>query len=58
MEFSERNVVPFLSDIGLELLNSLGSYLSCFGGPNVFSGSKVWTAGRPDQHQDFSTVKP
>ena len=30
MEFLDRNVVPFLSDAGFQLLNSPGSYLPDF----------------------------
>ncbi len=61
LEFWCWNLVPFLSDIGLQLLKSLWSSLTYFSfndAPNVLYKWKIWTAGRPIQHPDSSTTKP
>ncbi len=61
LEFWRWNLVPFLSDIGFQLLKSLWSSLTYFSFndvPNVLYGWKIWTAGRPIQHLDSSTTKP
>ena len=55
------NVVPFLSDAGLfSLFNFPGLLLPdlYYDAPNVFCWLKVWTAGRPVQHQDSSPMNP
>ncbi len=61
LEFWCWNLVPFLPDIGFQLLKSLWSSLTYFlfnDGPNVLYRWKIWTAGRPIQHPDSSTTKP
>ncbi len=60
-EFRCWNLVPFLPDIGFQLLKSLWSSLTYFSfndAPNVLYRWKIWTAGRPIQHPDSSTTKP
>ncbi len=55
------NLVPFLPDIGFQLLKSLWSSLTYFSfndAPNARYRWKIWTAGRPIQHPDSSTTKP
>ncbi len=50
---------PFLPDIGFQLLKSLWSSLMYFlfnDAPNVLYRWKIWTAGRPIQHPDSSTI--
>ncbi len=49
LEFWCWNLVPFLPDIGFQLLKSLWSSLMYFlfnDAPNVFYRWKIWTAGR------------
>ena len=61
LEFKERNVVQFLSDAGVQFLNSPRLSLLDFvfyDAPNVFCWWKVWTAGRSVQHLDSSPAKP
>ncbi len=61
MEFCCWNLVPFLPDIGFQLLKSSWSSLMYFSFndvPNVLYSWKIWTAGRPFQHPDSSTTKP
>ncbi len=61
LEFWCWNLVPFLPDIGFQLLKSLWSSLTYFlfnDAPNVLYRWKIWTAGRPIQHLDSSTMKP
>ncbi len=61
LEFWFWNVVPFLPDIGFQLLKSLWSSLTYFSfndAPNVLYRWKIWTAGRPIQHLVSSTTKP
>ncbi len=61
LEFWCWNLVPFLPDIGLQLLKSSWSSLTYFSfndAPNVLYRWKIWTAGRPNQHLDSSTTKP
>ncbi len=61
LEFWCWNLVPFLPDIGFQLLKSLWSSLTYFSfndAPNVLYRWKIWTAGRPIQHPDSSTTKP
>ncbi len=61
LEYWCWNLVPFLPDIGFQLLKSLWSSLTYFSfndAPNVLFRSKIWTAGRPIQHLDSSTTKP
>ncbi len=61
LEFWFWNLVPFLPDIGFQLLKSLWSSLTYFSyndAPNVLYRWKIWTAGRPIQHPDSSTTKP
>ncbi len=61
LEFWCWNLVPFLPDIGFQLLKSLWSSLMYFSFndvTNVLYRWKIWTAGRPIQHQDSSTMKP
>ncbi len=58
-EFLCWNLVPFLPDIGFQLLKSLWSSLMYFlfnDAPNVLYRWKIWTAGRPIQHPDSSTI--
>jgi len=60
LEFWCLNLVPFLSDIGFQLLNSLWSSLMYFSfndGLNVLYRWKIWTADRPNQHPDSPTTK-
>ncbi len=55
------NLVPFVPDIGFQLLKSLWSSLTYFSfndAPNVLYRWKIWTAGRPIQQMDSSTTKP
>ncbi len=55
------NLVPFLPDIGFQLLKSSGSsltYIFFNDGPNVLYTWKIWTAGSPIQHPGSSTMKP
>ncbi len=54
LEFWCWNLVPFLPDIGFQLLKSF----SFNDAPNVLYRWKIWTAGRPIQHLDSSTTKP
>ncbi len=61
LEFWCWNLVPFLPDIGFQLLKSLWSSLTYFSfndAPNVLYRWKIWSAGRPIQHLDSSTTKP
>ncbi len=61
LEFWCWNLVPFLPDIGFQLLKSSWSSLTYFSfndAPNVLYRWKIWTAGRPIQHPDSSTTKP
>ncbi len=61
LEFWCWNLVPFLPDIGFQLLKSSWSsltYISYNDVPNVLYRWKIWTAGRPIQHLDSSTTKP
>ncbi len=61
LEFWCWFLVPFLPDIGFQLLKSLWSSLTYFlfnDVPNVLYRWKIWTAGRPIQHPDSSTMKP
>ncbi len=61
LEFWCWNLVPFLPDIGFQLLKSLWlslTYFSFNDAPNVLYRWKIWTAGRPIQHPDSSTEKP
>ncbi len=61
LEFWFWNLVPFLPDIGFQLLKSLWSSLTYFSFndvPNVLYSWKIWTAGRPIQNPDSSTTKP
>ncbi len=56
LEFWCHNLVPFLPDIGFQLLKSSWSSLTYFSFndvPNVLYRWKIWTAGRPIQHPDF-----
>ncbi len=61
LEFWCWNLVPFLPDIGFQLMKSLWSSLMYFSfnyGPKVLYRWKILTAGRPIQHSDSSTTKP
>ncbi len=61
LEFWCWNLVPFLPDIGFQLLKSLWSsftYFSFNDAPNVLYRWKIWTVGRPIHHPDSSTMKP
>ncbi len=61
LEFWCLNLVPFLPDIGFQLLKSLWlslMYFSFNDAPNVLYKWKIWTAGRSIQHPDSSTMKP
>ncbi len=61
LEFWCWNLVPFLPDIGFQLLKTSWSSLMYFSFndvPNVLYSWKIWTAGRPFQHPDSSTTKP
>ncbi len=61
LEFWSWNFVPFLADIGFQLLKSSWSSLTYFlfnNASNVLYKWKIWTAGRPIQHLDSSTTKP
>ncbi len=61
LEFWSWNLVPFLPDIGFQLLKSSWSSLTYFSftdAPNVLYRWTIWTAGRPIQHPDSSTTKP
>ncbi len=61
LEFWCWNLVPFLPDIGFQLLKSLWSSLTYFSfgyAPNVLYRWKIWTADRPIQHLESSTTKP
>ncbi len=61
LEFWCWNLVPFLPDIGFQLLKSLWSSLTYFlfnDMPNVLYRWKIWTAGRPIERIDSSTTKP
>ncbi len=54
LEFWCWNLVPFLPDIGFQLLKSSWSSLTYFSfndAPNVLYRWKIWTAGRPIQHR-------
>ncbi len=54
LEFWCWNLVPFLPDIGLQLLKSSWSSLTYFSfndAPNVLYRWKIWTAGRQIQHR-------
>ncbi len=60
LEFWCWNLVPFLPDIGFQLLKSLWLSLTYFpfnDGPNVHYRWKIWTAGRPIQHLVSSITK-
>ncbi len=60
LEFWCWNLVPFLPDIGFQLVKSSWSSLTYFSfndAPNVLYRWKIWTAGRPIQHPDSSTSK-
>ncbi len=60
LEFWCWNLVPFLPDIGFQLLKSSCSSLTYFlfnDAPNVLYRWKIWTAGRSIQHPDSSTTK-
>ncbi len=53
LEFWCWHLVPFLPDIGFQLLKSLWSSLTYFSfddAPNVLYRWKIWTADRPIQH--------
>lgn len=53
LDFWEMNVVQFLFDTGLEMLDTCGSFLSYFTfcqAPNVFTWAEVWTTGRLVEH--------
>ncbi len=57
LEFWCWNLVPFLPDIGFQLLKILWSswmFFFCLFNyaPNVLYRWKIWTAGRPIQHPD------
>ncbi len=57
LEFWCWNLVPFLPDIGFQLLKSSWSSLTYFSFndvSNVLYRLKIWTAGRPIQHPDWS----
>ncbi len=61
LEFKCWNLGPFSPDIGFQLLKSLWSSLTYFtfnDFPNVLYRWKIWTAGRPIEHPDSSTMKP
>ncbi len=61
LEFWRWNLVPFLLDIGLQLLKISWSSLRYFSfndAPNVLYRWKIWTTGRPIQNLDSSTTKP
>ncbi len=61
MSFWCWNLVPFLPDIGFQLLKNLWSSLTYFffnDAPNVLYRWKIWTTGRPIQHPDSSFTKP
>ncbi len=54
------NLVPFLPDIGFQLLKSSWPSLMYFSFndvQNVLNRWKIWTPGRPIQHPDPSTIK-
>ncbi len=54
LEFCSWNLVPFLPDIGFQLLKCLWlsiMYLSFNDAPNVLYMGNIWTAGRPIQHR-------
>ncbi len=60
LEFWCWNLVPFLPDIGFQLLKSSWSSLTYFSfndAPNVLYRWKIRTAGRPIQHPDSSKIK-
>ncbi len=58
LEFWCWSLVPFFPDIGFQLLQSLWSSLTYFllDAPNVLYRWKIWTASRPIQHLDSSTI--
>ncbi len=61
LEFGCWNLIPFLPDIGLQLLKSLWSslmYLMFNYAPNVLYRWNIWIAGRPIQHLHSSTMEP
>ncbi len=58
LEFWCWNLVPFLPGIGFQLLKSLWSYFYFNDAPNIFYWCKIWTASRPIQHPDSSSMKP
>ncbi len=61
LEFWCWDLVPFLPDIGFQLLKSSWSsvtYISFNDAANVLYRWRIWTAGRPIQHPDSSTTKP
>ncbi len=61
LEFWFWNLVPFLPDIGFQLLKSSWSSFIYFlfnDAPNVLYRWKIWAAGRTTQHPYFSTMKP
>ncbi len=61
LEFWCCNLVPFLLDIGFQLLKSSWSSLTYFSfndAPNVLYRLKIWTVGRPIQHPDSYITKP
>ncbi len=61
LEFWCWNLVPFLPDIVFQLLKSLLLSLTYFlfnDARNVLYRLKIWTAGRPIQNPDSSTMKP
>ncbi len=61
LEFWCWNLVPIWTDIGFQLLKSLWSSLTYFSFNdvlNILYRWKNWTAGRPIQHPDSSTMKP
>ncbi len=58
LEFWCWNLVPFLPDIGFQLLKSSRSSLTHFSfndAPNVLYRWQIWTAGRPIQHPDLQS---
>ncbi len=60
LEFWCWNLVPFLPDLGFQLLKSLWLSLTYFlfnDGPNVHYRWKIWVAGRPIQPLDSSITK-
>jgi len=62
LEFWHWNLVPFMPDVGFQLLETLWSSLTCFflfnDVPNVLYRRQIWTAGRPIQHPESATTKP